>query len=167
MRVAFTPVLLGLLVVTAGCAATSTSDTPGSPSSPPTPSNWTSEAVPQLPAETVSRLTIGNESELGGGIAGHIYRIGNNHSEPRTVGMTVWRDATVVVNRSVTLRPRTTLQIDAYRPGAYTIVLRPRNGTRHVVDAPDAWDCNDRYVMVALLPDGGIAGTWLQTSAGC
>lgn len=174
-------VLIGTLLVVSGCLGgvggstptpgeTATPSPDGSPDAgdtPPTPSNWMTEELPDIPSETVGTFTIGNEDDLGGDIAPHTYQIGNDDSESRTVSITVWLDSTVVMNRSVTFQPNSSIQIKAFRAGNYRIVVDPPNASRHVIDDPGRWDCNALTATVELRPDGSIRGSWVQTSAGC
>jgi len=155
------------LLVSVGCVGLPASETPKAGETPPTPSNWTSGDVRELPSETVATLTVGDESDLPDGRAAHTYRIGNNHSESRSVAITVWRDSTVVIDRSVTFQPNSSVRIETYRPGSYTLVVDPENASRHVIDDPGRWDCNALDLMVNIHPDGRISGWWVQTSVAC
>jgi len=158
---------LGVAVLSVGCVGSSALETPRSENTPPTPSNWTSEDFPNIPSETTLTLTIGKERDLGDRFAPHTYRIGNTHSESRTISLTVWRDSIVVVNRSITLRPNSSARITAFRSGSYTLVIDLKNASRHVINDPGEWDCNRLDLMVELKPDGEIVSTWMQTAMGC
>lgn len=158
---------LGLVVLAVGCVGLPASEEPASGEAPPTPSNWTSEEIADIPEEPRTHLTIGNESDLNRNITPHTYLLGNNHSESRTIQLTVWRDSTVVMNKSVTFQANSSVKITAYHTGSYTIVVDPEDGPRHVIDDSKKWDCNTVEMRVELRPDGEIDGNWFRTHAGC
>jgi len=160
---------LALVVLAVGCVGLPASEesTPGE--TPPTPSNWTSGERADVPIEPRSYLTIGNENDLHGNNKPHTYVLGNNHLEPRTAQLTVWRDSTIAMNRSVTLQADSSIEITAYRAGSYTIVVDLENGPRHVVDDPwnKKWDCNEVELRVELRSDGEIDVGGFRTQIGC
>lgn len=160
-------ICLGFILVSMGCVGMPASETPETGEGPPTPTNWTSDGIADVPSETILTLSIGNESDLSGDLAAHTYHIGNNHSEPRNISITVWRDSSVVSTRSVAFQPNSSVRIKAYLPGSYIIVVEPENASRHVLDDPGEWNCNALDVMANIRPDGQISGWWVQTQVDC
>lgn len=160
-------VCLGFILVSVGCVGMPASETPAAGEGPPTPSNWTSDEISDVPAETILTLSIGNESDLSGDMAAHTYHIGNNHSEPRNISITVWRDSAVVINRSVAFQSNSSIRIKAYLSGSYAIVVDPESASRHVIDDPGKWDCNELDLMANIRSDGQISGWWVQTQVNC
>jgi len=160
---------LALVVLAVGCVSLPVSEESTSGETPPTPSNWTSGERADVPPEPRSYLTIGNEHDLHSNSKPHTYVLGNNHLEPRTAQLTVWRDSTIAMNRSVSFQADSSIEITAYRAGSYTIVVDLENGSRHVIADPldDKWDCNEGELKVELRPDGEIDVTWFRTEIGC
>ena len=151
-------VVLGLILI-AGCLGTGPvgdGDPTPSTDAPPTESNWSSEGEPRLSTDRFLNLSIGNESTLPEEYAHHYYLIGNNASETRSITITVWRNASVVLNQSIEFPAGGVLIIDVQKPGNYTLVIDPEAHPRHVIDAPDEWDCNYRGVEAAVQPDGQL-----------
>jgi len=79
----------------------------------------------------------------------------------------VWRDSSVVLNRTIQFPPHGVLMIDVLKPGDYTLVIDPAGPTRHVIDAPDKWDCNYRGVEAAVHPDSRLSAGTIESVVEC
>lgn len=161
--------LIGLILI-AGCLGTGSTvddDTSPSVSTPPTESNWSDEGEPRLSTDRFLNLSIGDESTLPEQYAHHYYLIGNNATEPRSMTIAVWRNSTVVLNRTIEFPANGVLMIDVLKPGEYTLVIDPEGSPRHVIDAPDEWDCNYRAIEAAVQPDGQLYAFTLKSLVEC
>ena len=112
-------------------------------------------------------LSIGSDSTLPEEYAHHYYLIGNNASQSRSISITVWRNASVVLNRTIEFPANGVLMIDVLKPGDYTLVIDIEDHPRHVIDAPDEWDCNYRGVEAAVQPDGQLYAFTLKSLVEC
>ena len=46
-------------------------------------------------------------------------------------------------------------------------MIDPAEAPRHVLDAPDEWDCNDHSVEASVQPDGGLTALTARTVVKC
>lgn len=112
-------------------------------------------------------LSIGNESTLPEAYAHHYYLVGNDASESRSMTITVWRNSSVVLDQTIEFSANGVLMIDVLKPGEYTLVIDPEGPPRHVIDAPDEWDCNYRGVEAAVQPDARLYAGTLESLVEC
>jgi hypothetical protein len=164
---------LAVLVLSAGCVGDlggSSDPNATATTTPPTPSNWSTGSNghdPTLGTNQFSNLSVGSPEDLPEQYGKHYYLIGNGQSGERTIAVTIWRNATVVLDRAIEFSPDGVLQVDVFRPGNYTLVVDPEDAPREVFDAPDEWDCNYRGVEMSVPPDGGLHAVILQSVVLC
>lgn len=174
--VAFLGVIL--LVVSAGCVGSPVSFPLGGSSSdaqaPPTPSNWSSSDGPlnaDMTTNQFRNLSIGGPADLPDQHDRHVYSIKNNGSNARVIDVVMWRGTEVVLNRSIEFPPGGILAVDVYKPGEYTVVLDPPNGSRAVYRPPDDefgdWDCNRKQFALVIQQNGQFRWSGIQTLLDC
>jgi len=162
------PLVLALVMLTSGCIGGSggqvdTSATPDRTISvdetPPSPGNVTRTGPSEFPntfnSTRIRVLRIGNASMLPSGVIGHDYTIYNTRNTTREMTVTVWRNDSVVLWHTATYPADASLLILVDRTGNYTVRIDPKNSSEIVFAAPSTFDCNERSLEVASLPNGG------------
>ena len=154
-----------IIIVTAGCLGLLTSG-----DSSPNPVNESgTQGFPDwdpVDQTVFLNLSIGNESDLSGGLEHNTYNIWNSGSTERNIRITVWRGDEVVLDKLIRFPPEGVLSLRVYNPGVYSVGVNVTEGLKNRTKPQDL-TCTWHEFRVVVLPDGEVLTEHFWLVQGC
>ncbi len=125
----------------------------------------------QLPRNgTMTTISVGNQGASDA--ESHAYVVWNDASVDRTVAMTVRASNATVAEKALQLPPDAVVRVDVHEPDTYRTTVTVAEGSETVsevtiTDDRGNFDCNAKYVNVALLGDGRVGTSVDETLVAC
>jgi len=164
--------LLGTVVLISGCIGVGgpAGDSSATDSATTGIESTTSPAdVRTLVPETVAdTLVIGNNSTLPSDVRAHYYSIINFQNDTSLMlSLTVRRNGSTVLQHTETLPATSSLNIEVYRIGNYTVTIESEDAPNRTFEVPSTFDCNTHKFHIMYSQAGEWSTRTMQTLLDC